>query len=42
MVIFENSATAAMFTSVQDDFWWPPPSSISTSSLPSRNPEYHL
>ena len=37
-----KSATAAMFTSVQVDFGWPPLSSSSTSSLPSRNREYHL
>jgi hypothetical protein len=37
-----KSATAAMFTSVQVDFGWPLLSSPSTSSLPSRNREYHL
>ena len=35
-------ATAAMFTSVLLDFGRPPISSFSTSSLPSRNPEYNL
>ena len=35
-------ATSAMFTSVRVDFGRPPPSSSSTSSLPSRNQEYHL
>jgi len=37
-----KSATAAMFTSVRVDFGRPPVSSSSTSSLPSRNREYHL
>jgi len=37
-----KSATAAMFTSVRTDFGRPPFSSYSTSSLPPRNPEYHL
>jgi hypothetical protein len=37
-----KSATAAMFTSVRVDFGRPPLSSSSTSSLPSRNREYHL
>jgi len=37
-----KSATAAMFTSVRFDFGRPPLSSFSTSSLPSRNREYHL
>jgi hypothetical protein len=37
-----KSARAAMFTSVQVNFGWPPLSSSSTSSLPSRNQEYHL
>ena len=36
-----KSTTAAMFTSVRVDFGRPPLSS-STSSLPSRNREYHL
>jgi hypothetical protein len=36
-----KSATAAMFTSIQIDFGWPPLSS-STSSLQSRNREYNL
>jgi hypothetical protein len=35
-------ATAAMFTSVRVDFGRPHLSSSSTSSLPSRNREYHL
>jgi len=33
---------AAMFTSVRVDFGRPPLSSSCTSSLPSRNREYHL
>jgi hypothetical protein len=37
-----KSATAAMFTSVQVDFGWPPLSSSSTSSPLSLNREYHL
>ena len=37
-----KSATAAMFTSVRVDFGRPSLSSSSTSSLPSRNREYHL
>jgi hypothetical protein len=37
-----KSATAAMFTSVRVDFGRPPLSSSSSSSLPSRNREYHL
>jgi hypothetical protein len=37
-----KSATAAMFTSVRFDFGRPPLLSSSTSSLPSRNQEYHL
>jgi len=37
-----KSATAAMFISVRDDFGRPPLSSFFTSSLPSRNLEYHL
>ena len=37
-----KSVTAAMFISVQVDFGQPPLSSSSTSSLPSRNREYHL
>jgi hypothetical protein len=37
-----NSATAAMFTSVQVDFGWPPLLSSSTTSLLSQNREYHL
>jgi hypothetical protein len=37
-----KSATAAMFTSVRVDFARPPLSSSSTSSLLSRNREYHL
>jgi hypothetical protein len=37
-----KSATAAMFTSVRVDFGEPLLSSSSTSSLPSRNQEYHL
>jgi hypothetical protein len=37
-----KSATAAMFTSVWVDFVRPPLSSSSTSSIPSRNREYHL
>jgi len=37
-----KSATAAMFTSVRVNFGWPPLSSSSTSSFPSRNQEYHL
>jgi hypothetical protein len=37
-----KSATAAMFTSVRVDFGQPLLSSSSTSSLPSRNQEYHL
>ena len=37
-----KTATAAMFTSVRADFGWPPLSSSSASSLPSRNREYHL
>jgi hypothetical protein len=37
-----KSATAAMFISVRGDFGRPPFPSSSTSSLPSRNPEYHL
>ena len=36
-----KSATASMFTSVRVDFGRPPLSSSSTSSLPSRNGEYH-
>jgi hypothetical protein len=39
---FTKSATAAMFTSVRVDFGRPPLSSPSTSSLPTRNREYHL
>ena len=35
-------ATATVFTSVRFDFGRPPLSSSSTSSLPSRNREYHL
>jgi len=35
-------ATAAMFTSFQVDFGWPSLSSSYTSSLLSRNREYHL
>ena len=38
---FTKSSTAAMFTSVRVDFGQPP-LSFSTSSLQSRNPEYHL
>jgi hypothetical protein len=41
-IIFTKSATAAMFTSVRVDFGRPPLSPSSTSSLPSRNQEYHL
>ena len=43
-LIFDQtkSAIAAMFTSVRVDFGRPPLSSSSTSSLPSRNGEYHL
>jgi hypothetical protein len=37
-----KSATVAMFTSVWVDFGRPPLSSSFTSSLPSRNWEYHL
>ena len=37
-----KSATSAMFTSVRVDFGRPPPSSLSTSSIPPRNREYHL
>jgi hypothetical protein len=37
-----KSATAAVFTSVRVDFGRPLLSSSSTSSLPSRNREYHL
>jgi hypothetical protein len=37
-----KSATAAMFTSFRVNFGWPPLSSSSTSSLPSRNVAYHL
>jgi hypothetical protein len=37
-----KSATAAMFTSVRVNFGQPPILSSSTSSLPSRNQEYHL
>jgi hypothetical protein len=37
-----KSATVAMFTSVRVDFGRPTLSSSSTSSLPSRNLEYHL
>jgi len=37
-----KSVTAAMFTSVRVDFGRPLLSSSSTSSLPSRNREYHL
>jgi hypothetical protein len=37
-----KSATTAMFTSVRVDFGRPPLPSSSTSSLPSRNQEYHL
>jgi len=37
-----ESTTAAMFTSVQVNFGRPPLSVSSTSSLPSRNREYHL
>jgi hypothetical protein len=37
-----KSATAVTFTSVRVDFGWPPLLSSSTSSLPSRNREYHL
>jgi hypothetical protein len=40
--LLTKSATEAMFTSVRVDFGRPPLSSFSTSSLPSRNPEYHL
>jgi hypothetical protein len=36
------AATAAVFTSIRVDFGRPPLSSSSTSSLPSRNREYHL
>jgi len=39
---FTKSATAAMFTSVRVDFGRPSLSSSSTSSLTSRNREYHL
>jgi hypothetical protein len=39
---FTKSATAAMFTSVRVDFGRPPQTSSSTSSLQSRNREYHL
>jgi len=39
---FTKSATAAMFTSVQVNFGQSPLSSSSTSSLPTRNQEYHL
>jgi hypothetical protein len=38
---FSKSATAAVFTSVPVDFGWPHLSSPSTSSLLSRNREYH-
>jgi hypothetical protein len=37
-----KSATAGMFISARVDFGRPPLSSSSTSSLPSRNREYHL
>jgi len=37
-----KSAIATMSTSVRADFGRPPLSSSSTSSLPSRNREYHL
>jgi hypothetical protein len=37
-----KSATPATFTSVRVNFGQPPPSSSSTSSLPSWNQEYHL
>jgi hypothetical protein len=37
-----KSATAAMFTSVRVDFGRPLLSSSPTSSLPSRNREYHI
>jgi hypothetical protein len=37
-----KSATAGTFTSVGVDFGQPPLSSSSSSSLPSRNREYHL
>ena len=37
-----KSSTTAMFTSVQFHFGRPPLSSSCTSSLPSRNQEYHL
>ena len=37
-----KSVTAAMFTSVWVDFGWPPLSSSSTSSIPSRNREYQI
>ena len=40
--LFTKTATAAMFTSVRVDFGRPPLSSSSTSSLLSRNQEYHL
>jgi hypothetical protein len=40
--ILTKPATAAMFTSVRVDSGWPPLSSSSTGSLPSRNREYHL
>jgi hypothetical protein len=37
-----KSATAAMFTSVREDFGWSSLLSSSTCSLQSRNWEYHL
>jgi len=40
--LLTKSATATMFTSVRVDFVRPPLSSSSTSSLPSRNREYHV
>jgi len=40
--VLAKSATAPMFTSVRVDFGRPPLSSSSTSSLLSRNQEYHL
>jgi hypothetical protein len=38
----KSTATAAIFTSVRVEFERPPLSSSSTTSLPSRNCEYHL